>query len=214
MFPALRTEVEARFQLAEALFKATKGFKGDVSLCAKGMIFVQVYAAYEYTVKTAVQAAIDAINAHNTVMDDLLPTMFAIYLNPELSSLRDVGNKNVWDARLKLFERAFSKDIAKSPLVVPHDGSHYRYTELQLIFRVFGIKRLPVRRKAHITRINEVVDNRNLIAHGTERAEDIGRRYTRSDIIHIMDQMKSVCMLFISVLDGHCAIPARHRKKP
>jgi hypothetical protein len=70
-----------------------------------------------------------------------------------------------------------------------------------MIFRVFGINRLPVRRRAHIGRINEVVGHRNLIAHGTETANDIGRRYTRADISHITAQMRSVCLLLIQVLN-------------
>lgn len=212
MFPILRTEVEARFQLAEALFKASRGFKGDVGLAAKGMIFVQVYAAYEYTVKSVVRTAIDAINAHETKMNDMRPTILAIYLHPELTSLRDIGEKSVWEARLALFDKAFSSVAASSNGVVPHDGSHYRYSALELVFKVFGISRLPVRRRSHMPRINEVVENRNQIAHGSERAEDIGRRYTRSDIHHMMKQMKSVCLLLLTTFDGYCADPANHRR--
>jgi hypothetical protein len=212
MFPIIRAEVESRFLLAEAVFKATRAFKGDVSLAAKGMMFVQVYAVYEYTVKSAVQAAIDAINTHGTRLDDMRPELLCIFLHPELSSLRDVGEKGVWAARLQLFDRAFSRVEATSNLIVPHDGSHYRYSALELIFRVFGINRLPVRRRAHISRINEVVENRNQIAHGSERAEDIGRRYTREDIAHVLNQMRSVCFLLLSVFDGYCADASRHRR--
>lgn len=213
MFPTLRTEVEARFQLAEDLFKETKNFKGDVSRAAKGMMFVQVYAAYEYTVKTAVQSALDAINAHQTPLNEMLPAMLAMYLNPEISSLRAVTEKANWEKRIELLERALSSDIGNVSGVMPHDGSHYRYSALVLIFRVFGIKRLPVPRKSYIARIDEVVGNRNLIAHGTERAEDIGRNYTRSDMLHILRQMKSVCMLLVSVLDSYCADASRHKRK-
>ncbi|HTT99370.1 MAG TPA: MAE_28990/MAE_18760 family HEPN-like nuclease [Rhizomicrobium sp.] len=213
MFPILRTEIESRFKLAEDVFKASRSLKGDVSQVAKGMIFVQVYAAYEYTVKSVVQSTVDGINSHGTKMEDLLPTILCIYLNPELMSIRDVGEKGIWDARLKLFDKAFSKSVATVNSVTPHDGSHYKYSALELIFRVFSITRLPVRRRSHISRINEVVNNRNQIAHGSERAEEVGRRYTREDILHIMRQMKSVCLLLHSIFEDYCVDPARHRRK-
>lgn len=214
MYPALKAEIEARFAAMALFFDATKGFARDNEMTAKGLMFVQAYAVFEFTVSRVVQLAIDAIKAHNHKLQDLSPPLLALFLDPELQSLRAVGHKGVWDRRLKLFERAFSK----SPLDIsadtdlPHDGSHFRYTQLQTIFQVFGIKRLPVRRRAHIPRIDEVVGHRNQIAHGSETAVDVGRRYTRSEICHIMEQMKSVCLLQVAVFDAYCANKARHRR--
>jgi hypothetical protein len=214
MFPPIRTDIESRFQTVEQFFQATKQFKGNVALAAKGMTFVQVYAIYEYTVRTAVQVAIDAINAHKTRMRDISSPLMALYLDRELSALRDCGDKKVWNSRIELFKRAFSKDPVDLPNSAgpPHDGSHFRHTQLLMIFHVFGITRLPVRRKRHLYRIDEVVDNRNQIAHGSETAEEIGRRYSRSDVAHIIEQMKSVCLLLISIFDAYCSDSSRHKR--
>ncbi|MBR0845230.1 hypothetical protein JQ607_34010 [Bradyrhizobium liaoningense] len=214
MFLQIKAEVEARFAAIESFFRLTKGFQGDEGATAKGLVFVQAYAAYEYTVSSVVRAAIDAIRTHNHRLQDLIPSLLALALDAELNSLRDGGERKVWENRLSLFEKALSKTPfdAAGNSVIPHDGSHFRYTQLQMIFRVFGIKRLPVRRRAHIGRINEVVGHRNLIAHGTEKASDIGRRYTRAEITHIADQMRSVCLLLIQVFDHHCVNSARHRR--
>lgn len=214
MFLQIKAEVEARFAAIESFFRLTKGFQGDEGATAKGLVFVQTYAAYEYTVSSVVRTAIDAICRHNHRLQDLIPSLLALALDAELNSLRDGGERKVWENRLNLFEKALSKTPfdAIGNSVIPHDGSHFRYTQLQMIFRVFGIKRLPVRRRAHIGRINEVVGHRNLIAHGTEKASDIGRRYTRAEIAHIAHQMRSVCLLLIQVFDHHCVNAARHRR--
>ena len=82
-----------------------------------------------------------------------------------------------------------------------------------MIFRVFGIRRSVVRRKEHIQRISEVVGHRNAIAHGEDKAEDVGRRYTRSEIVKMIRQMKSVCLLQISVFDEFCADKGRYLRK-
>lgn len=214
MFQPLKTEVTTRFGTLELFFRETRDFKGDLGSAAKGIIFVQVYAIYEYTVRSVVQISIDAINGHGTRMRDISPKLMALCLDPELSALRDCGIKNVWAKRLEIFDRAFSKDIVSlsNNIGPPNDGTHYRHTNLIMIFDVFGIKRLPVRRRRHLFRIDEVVDNRNQIAHGSEPAEAVGRRYTRPDISHIVEQMRSVCLLLISVFDEYCADAARHRK--
>ncbi len=214
MFQQLASEVNARFAAAETFFSLTRGFAGDNAATAKGLAFVQVYAVYEFTVCSVVRTAIDSIKAHNHRMQDLIPPLMALALDAELNSLRDVGDRRVWQNRLALFEKAFSKDRFDIPSNTgpPHDGSHFKYSQLQIIFRVFGIKRLPVRRRAHIGRINEVVGHRNQIAHGAETAQDIGRRYTLAEISHIASQMRSVCLLLIDVFESYCADRTLHRR--
>ena len=215
MFPALRTEVEARFSHLEALFTAARDLKGRHQAAIKGLMFVQTYAVYEYTVNSVVKETIEAINAHKHRYVDLAPTMMALFLDPEWDSLRDSGRRREWESRLKILDRAFSRErvALSSDTGLPNDGSHYRYTHLQLIFRVFGIDRLAVRRRAHIPRITEVVDYRNEIAHGAETAEDVGRRYSRLDIRKVIRQMKSVCLFQISVFETFCAEEAPHLRK-
>lgn len=138
----------------------------------------------------------------------------ALFLDPEWDSLRDGGRRSEWDNRLKIFERAFSNDLlnVSSETKLPSDGSHYKYTQLVMIFRVFGIQRLPVRRRRHEQRILEVVTHRNAIAHGEEGADGIGRRYTRSEVLHMIRQIRSVCFLLIDVFDKFCADSSRHRR--
>ena len=88
MFPPIKTEIETRFSTVEEFFRATKLFRGDLGAAAKGIAFVQVYASYEYTVRSVVQTAIDEINMHGTKFKDIAPSLMALYLDPELSSVR------------------------------------------------------------------------------------------------------------------------------
>lgn len=215
MFLTLKTEIEGRFRDLESLFKGTIDLKGQHQAALKGLMFVQIYAVYEYTVKSVVNEVIESMKSHRHMLVDLSPSMMALFLDPEWNSFRDSGKKKEWENRLRIFERAFSKDRVNlsSDTSLPNDGSHYRYTHLQMIFRVFGIRRSVVRRKEHIQRISEVVGHRNAIAHGEEKAEDVGRRYTRSEIVKMIRQMKSVCLLQISVFDEFCADKGRYLRK-
>jgi MAE_28990/MAE_18760-like HEPN len=93
MFLPLQTEIDARFAGIKSFFVATQHFRGEASLIAKGLVFVQLYAVYEYTVKSAVQTAIDSINAFGYKMKDIKPSLMALYLDPEFKSLLDASKK-------------------------------------------------------------------------------------------------------------------------
>lgn len=212
MFSPLQSEIYDRFLEVESFLNTTRNFRGNMGAAAKGLVFIQVYAAYEFTVRGVVQTAIDSINAHRHKVKDMTPSLMTLYLDRELSSLRDTGLRNIWSARLNLLQRVFSDDVITlaNDTGPPSDGTHYRHTHLITIFNAFGIHRLPARRRRHLFRIDEVVGNRNQIAHGEESASDIGRRYTRSEIKHIIRQMKSVCFLLITIFDSFCADGSRH----
>lgn len=215
MFQPLQSEIVARFANLEAYYAATKPFQGSVGASAKGHMFAEAYAIYEFTVKAAVRTAINSVNTRKHRFNEITPALLALYLDPELRSLRDSGSKNIWVARQKLFERAFSKDRAAIALETkpPDDGNHFRYSHLQMIMQVFNIKRRPVKNLQQATRINEVVNHRNEIAHGNDTAENVGRRYTRAEVLQMLRQMKSVCNCVVSVFDHYCRTTKLQRKR-
>ena len=206
MFQDLKIEVSARFFAINEFLLATRKLPEPSVATAKGLAFVQIYAVYEYTVNSTVNIAIEAIKGHRHKLRDISPSLLSLFLDPELRSLRDISSAKLWNRRLQLFERAFSYqriDLA-SGTVVPSDGSHYRYSHLELIFRVFEIRRMPVRRKKHISRIAEVVDHRNSVAHGRDTAAEIGRRYTTKEVQIVLHQMESVCNSFLGGVERYC----------
>ena len=95
MFNPLKSDIDARFESAKSFLVATGKSGGDVGATAKGLTFVQLYAAYEFTVKSVVQVAIDSINAHGHKMNEISPSLMALYLDGELSALRDCGPKRI-----------------------------------------------------------------------------------------------------------------------
>lgn len=211
MFPNLQVEVAERFTAVEQHFRASRHFRGESAQIANGLVFVQIYAIHEYTVQTVVQHAAAAIAAHAHTYAKLRPSLLAMFLDGELSSVRDCGFDNLWDRRMQLFERAISGKsitLAKAPL--PVDGTHFRHSHLELILRVFGVTRGLTFRRRHLYRIDEVVNHRNSIAHGGETAGEIGRRYSRADVRQIIQQMKSVCLRFIQIVSDHCDSPEKH----
>jgi hypothetical protein len=213
MFEPLQAEVKQRFTAVEAFFKAAHNLKGDAAVVARGIVFVQIYAVYEYAATTVFQIAIDKLKEHRHPMKSLSPSLSALFLDAELRSLVDGGAKQFWKRRVAIFEKAYSNEPATvANTVFPKDGSHFRKEQLQTMFMVLGIKRTPAQRQKHLLRVDEVVNHRNAVAHGRETAEAIGRRYTRAEILHIIQEMRSVCTLLVNAIRIHCDSPDKHCK--
>ncbi len=213
MFPALRLEVIERFTAVERYLRAytARQFAGELSQTAKGLVFVQIYAIHEYAVKTAVDDAAKAVAAYGHRFNDLRHSLLALFLNAELQSLRD---RDHWERRMILLARAQSREraVAVDEGVVPADGSHFRHTHVQLILKVFGIKRKLTLRERHLFLIDEVVFHRNEIAHGNSTAAQVGRGFSNEDMRTKIRQMKAVLLRLIRLLEDHCADPTKHKK--
>jgi hypothetical protein len=210
MFPSLQLEVMERFTAVEEHFRSSRKLKGRASLTAKGLVFVQVYAVYEHTVKETMRIAIDTIVAHSHRYVDLRSSLLSVFLDPELSSLRDVGPKGIWESRLKLFERAVSDQPIAPVATLPMDGTHFRHTHVMLILKALGITRTLTLRRRHLYIIDEVVNNRNFISHGGETAADTGKRYSRSDVWRVIKIMNHICLRLTSIVAEHCTEPSQH----
>lgn len=211
MFLPLQVEVMDRFTAVEAFFRAANKLRGDHSAAARGLAFVQTYAVYEFTVTNVVRTAIDAIVSHGHRYSALQPNLLALFLHPQLQSLKDCPEKDVWDKRMAALQMVFSDDVATiHNTVLPVDGSYFKHTELLLLFRVFGIERIPARRRRHLFRIDEVCRNRHDVSHGNVTAVELGRRYSSREVWKAIRQVRSVCLLLIHALQRHCSKADNH----
>src|SRR6202167_3124651 len=87
--------------------------------------------------------------------------------------------------------------------------SHFRHTQLQMIFDVLGITRSLTVRKRHLQLIDEVVNNPNSVAHSTASPTAVGRSYSHSDITHKISLMRKICFRILSLVSEYCATPDR-----
>ena len=209
MFPTLQLEILDRFTAVEKHFRAFKK-KGELGQIAKGLAFVQIHAIYEYTAKEVMRIAIHEIASHGHHYADLKPSLLAVFLHPQLESVKDSGKHHAWERRIDLFQRRSEKAPIAPVLVVPSDGSYFKHTQAQLILKTLGVKRTLTRRRRHLFLIDEVVENRNKVSHGTETAAAIGKRYSRGDIIKKLKQMRRVCLRMIAIVSEHCSNPDWH----
>ncbi len=205
MFQGIEAEATARFRgVRQTLSRSPRGVASP-SAEMKGYVFVQIYAIYEYVVKSSVEATLQAFNQSNVRLSEVRLPLLSLCLHGELQSLQDCSSKKAWEKRHALFEAiGSSRTAVVDTALLPNLGDHFRHRDLQFVFEVFGVRGLPTRRRNHSFRINEVVLNRNQIAHGEVRAEEVGRNFSRQDINHRIDQMESVCRCIVARLSQHC----------
>ena len=220
MWPNISVEVADRIQAARAYFTAIAGLPfappasppliPHAETAAKGLMFVQLYAIYEFTVCGVVRAAWQEINRRGATLSSIRLEMLGVALDAELTAALECGVGRTWEKRMALFRRVSSTDNATfRDDLFPADGSHYRVKQLQTIWDLLGIPGHPLPRMPLIGLIDlELVEHRNAIAHGRKTAEEVGRSYSISDIHQKIDHTQDVCMHIIATTQTHCSNPA------
>jgi RiboL-PSP-HEPN len=213
MFAALRSEIEARALDIKTFFDAARTMeKKRAVIMSKGLVFVSLYGLYEYTVKGIVKCAINELKRKGTLIKHIRLELLGLTLNPELTGIIDAGRNTAWTKRLIFFRRIDSSDVVDvADDVFPDDGSHFRQKQLETIWEILGIdlKTTPIVPNGRIYPIlDELVDNRNKIAHGGATAVDIGKRSTVAEIVQKIAYIEQLCIHLCTTVESHCATQA------
>ena len=209
MFKAARMQVASRIldgQKFLSVAAASSNSQADVAATCRGLLFIQLYGAYEYAVTTTVQAALDMIMQQSLGYGQLRRELLALVLDPKWRSAGQVGAKGLWDSRLALIEAMNDTTpiIDLDNKLFPRDGSHYRFRQLETIERVFGFKSPILPESRLIGRIHELVEKRNAIAHGRNTAREVGARFTNGDMESRVADTNTIAQHVIDSMENHC----------
>jgi len=170
----------------------------------KGLFFVNLYGAYEYTIVTTVQRTVQTFNSMQCTISDCKPVLLSLVLDPKCKAVASVGRNRMWDTRWALFDTAHSSDVAQiDETVIPTDGQNLKYPQLCSIWTTFCLSDPVLPRPALQGRISELVENRNAIAHGREAAATIGSRYSISELQTRLSDIDEVCTYVVQTFDDY-----------
>ena len=208
MFETAKKNVDLRIVEGRVFLSsvATADATKQAPATCRGLLFVQLYGIYEYAVHMSVQAALDTVRAESLSCSAIRKSLLALILDPKWKSAEDTGQAKVWGKRIELiYSMSDDKPIAEfNDTLFPRDGSHYRAAQLMTIWRVFGIS-LPILPSPWLTgRIDELVENRNAIAHGRETAREVGVRYTNDDMKMRISDTDTIAHYVIDTMKTHC----------
>lgn len=183
----------------DGIISTSEGINDVNSKIIKGLYFVYVYGIYEAIIQRIVQRTIDIINSNSIKIGECQFGLFPIIFSKEYDSLYSAGRDKVWNKRWKISNRLIEDDIVSIPAdVFPTDGKNIRYSQLESIANSFGLVGDILPRPEVGGYIQDMVNNRNYIAHGDYLPKDIGARYTKNDLILHCDIILEVCTHLIN----------------
>lgn len=211
-FTTLRSNVTSRISLIRSFHESIKRQEASSDLIiktnskiSKGLFFVELYGIWEYTVHTTLQSTNNHLTSLTKKCLDVKPQILSLAMNPQFNSLRTIQKKK-WEKRIEILSSVNSNSLTNlTDYVDVTMGKNIRYSQLQNIWECYGIPLPILPADRMIGRLEELVNNRNEIAHGRGSASDVGRRYTQSELLDRLNDMDMLCFSLISKLEQYCA---------
>ncbi|QUW27444.1 hypothetical protein J8Y16_04780 [Bacillus cereus] len=170
----------------------------------KGLFFVQLYGVVEYTVRETVATTIASINNEECKYKDCKPLFMSIALNSYFDSLTNIGDSKKWDKRWEILTIMNSDSILNlSDELMPTDGGNIKYKQLASIWKSFCIEDPILPRQNIGGYLNELVEKRNLIAHGNQTPEEVGSRFTSNDLEIRFAAINELCSYIIATFEDY-----------
>jgi hypothetical protein len=169
---------------------------------AKGLIFVQLYGAIEFTILKTVSRTIFLINGEKIKLQDIKTILLGMALHPELDALKDVSSKK-WVKRKELFQKLEDNNEAEMLDVMPTDGRNFDDERLRSIWETFCIADPLFHDPSFRLRLKDIVAHRVNIAHGNISAADVGSTMAYADLETRINETSDFCSYFISVFEDY-----------
>lgn len=208
MFDIGRAEVQRRILASRRFLAMADSVRTasprEVATC-RGLLFVQLYGIYEFSIKTSVQAVLSFIRRDALAPRNIRHNALTLALNSSFESLAKVGPWKTWEKRLSLVSDLESQ-MPLHTLVdtaFPSDGSQYRAHQLQTIWDIFGLSCPILPDNKHIGRVAELVENRNAVAHGRRTAEDVGSGFSLDDMKQRIDDIETISIYLLTEMENH-----------
>jgi hypothetical protein len=170
----------------------------------RGLFWVHLYAALEYAVSNGVQRFLQAIDTLNAPTVHFNPGFYSVALDSNFSALRNVGEDKRWIKRMELL----NAQAAASPSKINADifGLYLQNVwveKLEILFSCLEIKQPIVPDPSYKAYIDELVSQRNGVAHGRMSALAVGSSRRSNELLIRYNAISATCTHFFDCLDQH-----------
>jgi len=205
MFSSVEQEVMARLRQSSELLKlitelepADETIDSDIFKIQKGYLFVSLYSSIEYVLTHIASRYLELLSHEPKKPMEYRRYILCSILNANFSSIRDCGKKIIWDKKASFLDTLFSDDLASiDASVFPTDGLNISYKQIQDIWKFFHLTGPELPSDVSYLLLKEIKEHRNAIAHGREKAADIGGRYTPVTLSKKVNSIEELCLHII-----------------
>ena len=159
----------------------------------RGLFFVHLYGTFEYSITLSVQVLLQEITKVGVPYGGIEHLLHVVALDADFKSIVDAGGEKKWTKRKELLKRQISPDpCCLNDTVFDHMLQNVWYQTLDAIFDYLCIPQKPVPEDRFIGYIDDIVGNRNEVAHGDSSASKVGRLTTSSEHEKRLDAITQV----------------------
>jgi hypothetical protein len=176
----------------------------------RGLFYVHLYGAFEYSVNRIVTGAAQDINAAQVPHHNVTHTLGTLVLDGMFNAIGQPGRQ--WKGRLDLIQTRISATIAQ--IDDGSVGSQNIWLEtLEEIFQVFGIAAPVMFDVTKTGYINEVVEARNKIAHGQDSPLVYGTLKRSPELNVVFDAIRSEAFYILDCFENYL-VAAQYKLVP
>jgi hypothetical protein len=184
----------------------------------RGLFFVHLYGAFEYSVSTAVTVLLEGISDIQVSYSDLDSLFYALALDPRFEAVAASGPDRKWRIRKELLRQQVSSDPCRleSSLLAGHLQNLWAKA-LESVFDCLCVDG-PIVPEIRIRGyVDEVVNHRNAVSHGRSSASVVGRTVTSMELGQVLEAIIQITYHVIDRFDAYFAsrqfIAAPHRER-
>ncbi len=203
MFEIIRTELTQKIRELRFWIDSLDDNTDNIKIY-KGLFFVYMYGIWESVVKQVVFQTIDALNISNDPIEKCNFDLYALIFSREYDALFNAGSQSKWEKRWAISTKLNNNEtINIDTALMPTDGKNIRFRQLESIAKSFGIREPVIPRPELGGRLQEVVNNRNWIAHGDKTPSEVGASYTVNDIRNRCEQIEELSFYVIDTYEHY-----------
>ncbi|MEC5210274.1 hypothetical protein RCH20_001345 [Psychrobacter sp. PL15] len=204
MYQSLELEITDRLNQSKELIRHISNLELDnqnfeLIKIQKGYLFVSLYSSIEYTITSVVSRYLEILKQEQLKPMDYQRYLLCAVLDGKFNALVGSGKKKIWDKKKEFFDALFSSEpVDIDDSVFPTDGINISNKQIEDIWGIFHLGGQPVPEGINIWVLNEIKEHRNAIAHGREKASDIGGRYTFSTLNQRVIDIERLCFHIVA----------------
>lgn len=170
----------------------------------KGLLFVSLYAAIEYTITASASQFLLGLQGDPKKPLDYKKYILCTALNAEFNAITSGVKKGLWQKKAQFIDSLFSAQIVNfDNNVFPTDGTNISHDQIAEVWKFFHLPEPVVPDGIHPWLLNEIKNHRNAIAHGREKAANIGGRFTVELLENRLKAVTLLCAHIVNSFDEH-----------
>lgn len=213
MFTAVRELSASRFAEVRRLLthiKAIESAQPDTltissdATILRGLFYVHIYGAFEYTVHLSVAALLEAISGARVSYFHFEHLFHSVALDARFEAAAFCGSDTKWEKRKELLrdQRSELPCVLESAML-DDQSQNIRFRTLENLFECFCIDDPVVPELRLRGYVDQIADNRNRVAHGRDSATRVGASTTSSELERVLEAIVLVANHVIDSLDRH-----------